>query len=110
MVADVARIDLQIRHGESPYELKLQFLGANNIPIDFTGCVGVSQIRNRNGDLIQDFAVTFLPQGWVHLTIANTLALPIIRTGRYDLWITYPDGRRQIEAEGQVAIAERVTP
>lgn len=109
MVADIARIDLQIRRGQLPYALKLQFLDVNNTPIDFAGCTGKAQIRDRDSNLIADFAVTFLTDGWVNLTIANTATLPLTRTARYDFWITYSNGDRVPEAEGQVAIIDWVT-
>lgn len=100
---------LEIRRGESPYVLRLQFLDPNNQPIDFTGCQGKSQIQSKEGVTIADFVVTFPGGGWVHLVLAQTEMLTPTRTASYDLFITYSNNERRCEAEGVVEIVDRVT-
>lgn len=110
MRLDLTRANcLEIKRGVSPYRLQLQFLDPNNQPIDFTGCTGKAQIKDKNKAPIASFVVSFPGDGWVHLVIPQTESLEPNRHADYDLFITYSNNDRRCEAQGTVEIEGRVT-
>jgi hypothetical protein len=114
-VSNPARVDLDranglaIYRGDNPYRVSFQFFDDLDVPIDFTGCTGKAQIRDRNGLLLADFVVSFRPLGWCDFVLSGTEALNPINTARFDLFVTYSNSDRLCEVEGKVEIADRVT-
>ena len=106
--------DLEVRRGESPYRRSIQFENFDENCVsqgfqDFTGATGKAQIRDKNGLLIASFAVSFRVDGWCDLVLTPTETLPLTRNGKWDLFVTYANGDRVLEAEGAIEIVDRVT-
>ena len=95
---------MQIYRGVKPYYVDLTFSD-----YDFTGCSGKSQVKDRSGNLLLEFAVTFTALNECRITYADTEALEPIRGAIWDLFITYPNGDIRPEIKGSIDIVERVT-
>lgn len=105
-----ARLDLtqkngmEIYRGEKPYQVDLTFAD-----YDFTGCTGKSQARDRDGNLLFEFVVTFPEANACRILHPDTEPLTPIRGAKWDLFITYSDGSILPEVGGILDVINRET-
>ena len=110
-----AKLDLtrascaEIRQAESVYRYPIQFENYDengNLvgPYDWTGCTGIAPILDRNKVQIGALTVSFRADGWLDLVHNNPSALPLTRNATYQLLITYANGDRLCEADGDVEV------
>jgi hypothetical protein len=95
---------LEIYRGEKPYFVDLTFPD-----YDFAGCNGKAQVKDRSGNLLFEFAVTFPEADVCRISYADTETLSPIKGAVWDLFITYSNGDIQAESGGSLDVVDRVT-
>jgi len=116
-MATPGNFPLEVYQGDTA-EFTLSFTRKNadgtTEPVDFTGAVGLSQIRRapRDPSKLAEFEVTFPDAigGVVKMVLpANQSGLLGVQTGVYDLQITDVDGRVRTWLAGTVTVTPGVS-
>jgi hypothetical protein len=95
---------IAIYRGVLPYFVEIHF-----DTYDFSGCTGKSQVKDRSGNLLFEFDVTFPETDVCRISYADTEPLEPVRGARWDLFITYANGDVRPELAGLLDITDRVT-
>src|SRR5215471_20558209 len=104
-----AQLPMDLYRGDSS-SMRLQFFDSSNLPLDLTGVIAKSQIRDRPaGNTIIDLVCTLtLPNTIdVMLLAADSMNLPA--AGVWDLQLTYPSGDVRTPVAGPVSVTPDVT-
>ena len=94
----------EIYRGEKPFFVDLTFAD-----YDFTGCSGKAQVKDRSGNLLFEFAVTFPEADVCRISYADTETLTPIKGAVWDLFITYSNSDIRPEVAGSIDVVDRVT-
>jgi hypothetical protein len=101
---------IELYRGDSS-AMQLQFFDSNNVPLDLTGVVAKSQIRDRpggSGTVIDLVCIITLPNTVVvKLLSDDSKKLP--QAGFWDLQLTYPSGDVRTPVAAQVSVTMDVT-
>lgn len=111
-----ARYDLEMRNNET-FVFRLEYVDANDLPIDLTGATVRMQVRNKpRGTVILDSAgvggSTSIdgPAGKIEVIFdAPTMIAVTAPSGVYDVALTAADGTIDVILEGAVKFAPGVT-
>ena len=104
-----ASLPLQLYRGDS---LRLQFAltDQNSVPLDLTGVVADSEIRDRPaGDVIVPFQCVITLPTIINLTLLAADSQNLPPQGVWDLKLTYPSGDVATPLSGPVTVTPDVT-
>lgn len=104
-----ANLPLDLYRGDS-FALSVTLLDQNNLPIDLTGVVAKSEIRDRPaGLLIVAFTCTITLPNIINLNLISEDSQELPPNAVWDLQLTYASGDVKTVLAGQVTVTADVT-
>jgi hypothetical protein len=104
-----ATLPMDLYRGDSS-AMRLQFWDSGNNPIDLTGVVAKSQIRDRPaGSTIVNLVCTITLPNTIDVTLLATDSGTLPTQGVWDLQLTYPSGDVRTPVAGPVTVTPDVT-
>ena len=109
--APAAEFDLEIYRGDTPsWSFTFWQDTGKTIPVDLTGVVAKSQIREKPmGARISDLVTAISLPNTVQVSITTAISHGLPATGAWDLQLTYPGGLVNTPVAGNVAVTPDVT-
>lgn len=107
-----ANFALDIYHGDTErWQFKLWADDARTQPIDLTGAVAKSQIRDKPGSatVVATLDCVITLPNVIDVTLTSVQSFKLSSKGAWDLQLTYPDGSVTTAVAGPVTVTMDVT-